>query len=241
MISFDFWTDPLVASANGATLIAGMLVIGMTSLLPIYVQGVLSHSPLVAGMTLTTLSIGWPLASIVASRLYRWLSPRNTLRLGGLIIFCAGLIFPWLGFSDGVALAATGCLVLGFGIGLLITTSTIRVQSSVDWSRRGSATASNVFARILGSTLGASILGAVMNFGIARASGSEGSAATFDTIRELLDPAGMETGTPAHQALQQILFSGLHLTFWAISFLALTTFLIGLLVPAREFGEQRKP
>ena len=241
MISFDFWSDPLVASANGATLIAGMLVIGMTSLLPIYVQGVLSRSPLVAGMTLTTLSIGWPLASIVASRLYRWLSPRNTLRLGGLIIFCAGLIFPWLGLSDGVALAATGCLVLGFGIGLLITTSTILVQSSVDWSRRGSATASNVFARILGSTLGASILGAVMNFGIARASGSEGSAATFDTIQELLDQsAGVETGTPAQQALQQILFSGLHLTFWAISFLALSTLLIALLVPAREFGEQRK-
>jgi hypothetical protein len=58
MISFDFWSDPLVASANGATLIAGMLVIGMTSLLPIYVQGVLSRSPLVAGMTLTTL-IAW--------------------------------------------------------------------------------------------------------------------------------------------------------------------------------------
>jgi EmrB/QacA subfamily drug resistance transporter len=241
MISFDFWSDPLVASANGATLIAGMLVIGMTSLLPIYVQGVLSRSPLVAGMTLTTLSIGWPLASIVASRLYRWLSPRNTLRLGGLIIFCAGLIFPWLGLSDGVALAATGGLVLGFGIGLLITTSIILVQSSVDWSRRGSATASNVFARILGSTLGASILGAVMNFGIARASGSEGSAATFDTIRELLDqPSGVDAGTPAQHALQQILFSGLHLTFWAISLLALMTFLIALLVPAREFGEQRK-
>jgi EmrB/QacA subfamily drug resistance transporter len=241
MISFDFWSDPLVASANGATLIAGMLVIGMTSLLPIYVQGVLSRSPLVAGMTLTTLSIGWPLASIVASRLYRWLSPRNTLRLGGLIIFCGGLIFPWLGLSDGVALAATGGLVLGFGIGLLITTSIILVQSSVDWSRRGSATASNVFARILGSTLGASILGAVMNFGIARAASNGGSAATFDTIRELLDqPVGADASTPAQHALQQILFSGLHLTFWAISFLALMTFLIALLVPAREFGEQRK-
>jgi EmrB/QacA subfamily drug resistance transporter len=240
MISFDFWSDPLVASANGATLIAGMLVIGMTSLLPIYVQGVLSRSPLVAGMTLTTLSIGWPLASIVASRLYRWLSPRNTLRLGGLIIFCAGLMFPWLGLSDGVALAATGCLVLGFGIGLLITTSTILVQSSVDWSRRGSATASNVFARILGSTLGASILGAVMNFGIARASSNAGNAATFDTIRELLDQPAGAVSTPTQHALQQTLFSGLHLTFWAISFLALTTFLIALLVPAREFGEQRK-
>jgi hypothetical protein len=50
----------------------------------------------------------------------------------------------------------------------------------------------------------------------------------------------LDAGTPAQHALQQILFSGLHLTFWAISLLALMTFLIALLVPAREFGEQRK-
>jgi EmrB/QacA subfamily drug resistance transporter len=240
MIPLDFWSDPLVASANGATLIAGMLVIGMTSLLPIYIQGVLSRSPLVAGMTLTTLSIGWTLASIAANHFYRWFSPRNTLRLGGLIIFCSGSIFPSLGPSESVALAATGGLAMGFGIGLLVTTSIILVQSSVGWSKRGSATASNVFARTLGSTLGASILGAVLNFGIARAPGGDGNTGTIDTIRELLNhPAAMDGSTPAQHTLQQVLFFGLHLTFWAISFLALATFLIALLVPARDFGEPR--
>jgi EmrB/QacA subfamily drug resistance transporter len=82
MISFDLWKDPLVATANGATAIAGMLIIGLTSLVPIYVQGVLLHSALVAGMTLTSMSIGWTLSTTVASRLYRSLSPRSGLRLG---------------------------------------------------------------------------------------------------------------------------------------------------------------
>ena len=132
MISFDFWSDPLVASANGATLIAGMLVIGMTSLRPIYVQGVLSRSPLVAGMTLTTLSIGWPLASIVASRLYRWLTATHCA--------CGLIILRWFDLSMAWAFRwrCARCWRPGarFGIGLLITTSIILVQSSVDWSRR---------------------------------------------------------------------------------------------------------
>jgi hypothetical protein len=80
-----------------------------------------------------------------------------------------------------------------------------------------------------------------MNFGMAYASGAGGNAGTVDTIHELLDhPAVVDVGAlPALHALQQTLFFGLHLTFWAISFLALTTFLIALMVPARDFGEKR--
>ncbi|MBB5537641.1 hypothetical protein [Rhizobium giardinii] len=39
----------------------------------------------------------------------------------------------------------------------------------MSWSERGSATASNVFSRNLGSTLGAAILGAVLAYGLANA------------------------------------------------------------------------
>jgi EmrB/QacA subfamily drug resistance transporter len=237
MISFDLWKDPLVATANGATAVAGMLIIGLTSLVPIYVQGVLLHSPLVAGMTLTTMSIGWVLSTTVASRLYRVLSPRSSLRLGALIIFCGGLIFPLLGSRSGVTLAGAGGLILGVGIGLLVTAALILVQSSVDWAMRGSATASNVFARTLGSTVGASFLGAIMNLGIARASVDTEHVVTFESIRQLLEHPGAVDDS---HTLGLTLFAGLHLAFWAIAFLGLAVFLIGLLVPARAFGEQRR-
>ena len=57
---------------------------------------------------------------------------------------------------------------MGFGMGLLSTASIVLIQDIVTWAQRGSATASNVFARNLGSTLGAAALGAVLNFGLSR-------------------------------------------------------------------------
>ncbi|MCE3520249.1 hypothetical protein LXJ58_36440, partial [Escherichia coli] len=49
IISLALWSRRLVATSNIATLLAGMALIGLTTVLPIYVQGVLGRSPLVAG------------------------------------------------------------------------------------------------------------------------------------------------------------------------------------------------
>ena len=57
-------------------------------------------------------------------------------------------------------------MVVGLGMGLLSSASIILIQEIVDWSERGSVTASFLFARSLGSTFGATIFGAVLNIGL---------------------------------------------------------------------------
>ena len=39
------------------------MIIGLSSFLPTFVQGVMERSATVAGFTLTAMSIGWPIAS----------------------------------------------------------------------------------------------------------------------------------------------------------------------------------
>ena len=71
MIALDMWTsNHLIASANSTVLVAGMMLIGITSFLPMYVQGVMGRSAIVAGFTLTIMSIGWPLGSALSSRFF---------------------------------------------------------------------------------------------------------------------------------------------------------------------------
>jgi hypothetical protein len=82
IISFTLWTRRLIATSNAATLLAGMALIGLTTILPIYVQGVLGRSPIEAGATLTTLVFGWPLAIMMSGRLYKALGIRQTVRAG---------------------------------------------------------------------------------------------------------------------------------------------------------------
>ncbi|MDB5589298.1 MAG: transporter [Devosia sp.] len=60
MISLELWRRPSIATANGVTVLASMSLMGLTTFLPIYVQGVLGQSAMVAGFTLTTMLLGWP-------------------------------------------------------------------------------------------------------------------------------------------------------------------------------------
>ena len=93
IISIALWGRRLIATSNAATLLAGMALIGLTTILPIYVQGVLGRSPLVAGFTLTMLSSAGRLAVMLSSRFYRTFGIRRTLRVGSFM-FPFGACLP---------------------------------------------------------------------------------------------------------------------------------------------------
>ena len=57
IISFELWARRPIATANLAALLAGMALIGLTTFLPMYVQGVLRQSPVVAGLALTAVMV----------------------------------------------------------------------------------------------------------------------------------------------------------------------------------------
>ena len=71
-----------------------------------------------------------------------------------------------MGPQSDPTLPGIGAFVMGFGMGLVSLTTIVLVQDSVEWSMRGSATASIMFARSLGNTLGATVLGSILNLGI---------------------------------------------------------------------------
>jgi len=112
----------------------------------------------------------------------------------------------------------------------------VLIQEIVDWSQRGSVTASNLFARNLGSTVGATVFGAVVNFGLSHVAG--GVAVTADQLQQLLQsPAGTIGGDPGVRlALQH----ALHLMFWAMFLGAVAIALIATLVPTVTLGRARQ-
>ena len=124
------------------------------------------------------------------------------------------------------AVAGLGSTVMGLGMGFLSTTSIVLIQDSVGWSERGSATASNLFSRNLGSTLGATLLGAVLNVSLARRGAG---AVGFDQIRQLLDRSQVGADSDAVRAA---LGQSLHLTFWAVFAVAVLTLALATLVPS---------
>jgi EmrB/QacA subfamily drug resistance transporter len=228
LVSFAQWSHRPIAAANGVGVLAGMALIGLTTFVPIYVQLVLRRSPVIAGLALTTMLVGWPLGATLAARLFHRFALHRLLITGTLLLPVGATLFVLLTPRSSPLTAALGSLIMGFGMGLSSVSALVLVQEIVDWSQRGSVTASNLFSRNLGSTLGATVLGAVLNHGLTRTSGS--IMVTSDQLRQLLeDPPGT---LPGDAAIRLVLQHSLNSTFWAILAIAAATFLVALWVPA---------
>ncbi len=227
MMDFSLWARRPIATANAATLLSGMTVIGLTTFLPMYVQGVLNQSALVAGFTLTVMVLGWPIGATVAARNFARFGLRATLLFGAALLPVGAVAFLFMAPGVSPAVAGVGSTVMGFGMGFLSTSAIVIIQDSVGWGERGSATASNIFSRNLGSTLGATALGAVLNISLAHRGG--GAAVHFDQIRQLLDHS---RGGAGDDAIRAALGQSLHLTFWAVFAIAASTLVLATLVPS---------
>ena len=177
-----------------------MAIIGLTSFLPMYVQGVLNQSALVAGFALTMMVLGWPIGATIAAKNFVRFGLRRMLLFGAVLLPLGGLAFLALSPGSSPVVAGLGSIVIGLGMGFLSTTCIAIVQDSVGWAERGSATASNIFSRNLGSALGATVLGGVLNISLAHGSGRLASA-EYGQIRQLLDHPGQAFGDVAARAV----------------------------------------
>jgi EmrB/QacA subfamily drug resistance transporter len=157
------WRERAVAGSNLGYVALGLIVIGPSTFLPTFSQTVLGYGAVAAGFVLATMSISWPTASALCSRLYLRIGFRDTALLGAVVALVGVGWFLLLPFAPPVWTVIGSTLVLGAGLGLVSTPLVVGVQSTVPYERRGVATGSLMFCRFLGQSLGAAIFGAIVN------------------------------------------------------------------------------
>ena len=224
MLPFRLWARRAIATANLATVLGSMASVGLTAFLPMYVQGVLGCSPLVAGFALTMMVLGWPIGATLAARNFARFGLRTTMLFGAALLPVGALAFVVLAPGMSPVVAGIGSGVIGFGMGFLSTSALIIIQGSVGWAERGAATASSVFARNIGATLGATVFGGVLNFGLWRM----GTGVDIEQLRRLF---ASSADAAVDNGLRLMLGQALHLTFWAVFAVALLTTLVAMLAP----------
>jgi MFS family permease len=172
---------------------------------------------------------------MLSGRFLRALDARNTVRVGSALIFAGALGLALMPSGSGAIATGAGSFVIGFGMGLLNTTFIILIQGSVTWAQRGSATASNIFARMLGSTFGAAILGAVLNGSLNGVLATSSAGATgIDTVRRMFDDSsGFTLPAAQREALVDALGYGLTHVFATLAVFGLLTMLATWFVPRR--------
>jgi EmrB/QacA subfamily drug resistance transporter len=242
LMHLELWNDPLIRNANMATLTSGILMIGVISFLPTYVQGVLGRSALVAGFALSAMTFGWPLSAWLAGRRILQTGVPRLVRSGGVCLLAGALVIA-LAAPYGAVAAGVGSFVIGVGMGLMNSVSLVAIQSSVPWRLRGGATALNLLMRILGSALGAALFGGVLNYQMARYLGRSGleGRVSLDDIQELLGeaaPRAARIGAEVLAVLRNGLAESLHVVFWGVALVALLTLLAAWRIPGLKRAEE---
>jgi EmrB/QacA subfamily drug resistance transporter len=153
----------LLLTTTLVSLGVGAVLIGLTSYVPTYLEGSLGTTPIVAGLTLAILTIGWPISASLSGRLYLRIGFRNTVLIGTAIVLVGGIVLASFSRTPNLVVVAVSCFLMGLGLGLVATPSLIAAQSSVEWNERGVVTGTNMFARSIGSAVGVAIFGAIAN------------------------------------------------------------------------------
>jgi EmrB/QacA subfamily drug resistance transporter len=233
VVAFDLWRQRSIAAVNGTALVTGVGLMGLTTFVPIYVRSVLHQTPVVSGLALTTVMIGWPLGATVAARSFPRIGLRRLLISGAALLPVGAGLLVLLTPSSSWIIAALGSATMGVGMGLVNVSSMLIIQGLVERTQRASVTASNLFTRNLGSTLGVTLLGAVFNLGISR---HAGTLVTSEQLRQLLDAP--RAFTPHDLVTSIALQSSLHMTFCVLLGVSLLSALFATRVPVLHIDPQ---
>jgi EmrB/QacA subfamily drug resistance transporter len=228
MVPLELWSNRIVSTTNIGSLAIGMVMMGVIVFIPPYVQGVMGRSPIVSGFTLISQSLGWTIIGAFSGRLLVRVTYRSMAIVGGVLLVIGAAMLVMLDPERGPVWAFASGALIGFGIGFSNTTFLVAAQNAVPWHQRGAATSGNLFMRQFGSTLGAAILGGVINWSLARHI-PEGREA----IDQLMDPVSRAAMAPDQLArLSSAIAASLTTVYIVVVGFAVIALALAFLVPA---------
>ena len=227
LLPLALWRDPTVIAGNLGGLAIGAAMMGVSAFLPTYVEGVMGHGTLMAGIVIAAMSLGWPVASTISARLMMVTSYRTTALIGAVCLTLGSAMLVLLTPARGVLWAGIAAGVIGGGMGLCSTTFLVSVQNAAGWNMRGIATSSTVFMRQLGSALGTALLGAVLNLGLGQRLRLAG-----DPVRSLMEPGRRALLSAAEMShLTGAVAGALHDVYWATVVIAAAALVAAWMTP----------
>ncbi|AGC43035.1 major facilitator family transporter [Myxococcus stipitatus DSM 14675] len=154
LLPIELVKDRTVLSGVAGGIAGGALLYSMAAWVPLWMTEHEGKTPIVAGLTLLPMLLGWSVGSTFGVKLL----VRGGMRLSAGVGFAvaatgAGLLALTAVYDWGTMAALASLAVLGMGLGPAASTSLIAPQSRVAWHHRGIITSSLYSTRLLGGSL----------------------------------------------------------------------------------------
>ncbi len=163
ILPLTLFKNRIIAVSSVGGFILGVVLFGITSYVPLFVQGVKGGTATSAGITLGPLLLAWPIAATLSSKLIIRAGYRVTAGAGALLVVIGVGMVTLFQVNTGLPFIVVAMLLIGSGLGLMSTAFVISVQNAVPWNLRGVATASTQFVRTIGGTVGVALMGTILN------------------------------------------------------------------------------
>ena len=219
-------------------LAVGSILFSVGAFIPLLVQGVLHGTPTRAGLALVPMSVTWTTLTFACGWLCRTLGYRPVVVLGGALLAAGAALLMVVSTEPSMPWIYASMAVLGAGMSLTITPTTIAVQDCIPWNLRAMTTAMMQFCRTIGGTISVTLLGILVTSGFIAAMPAGGAG--LSQPGELLDPnKWQEIPAALLRQAQQALGASLHEAFCVLAAMGLLCLLVALAFPALRIKQDR--
>jgi EmrB/QacA subfamily drug resistance transporter len=162
MIDFAFFRSRTSLGANIVGFLVSFAMFAQFFFVTLYMQNVLHYSPLQTGIRFLPSTLVIIVMGPLAGRLTDRVGPRPLMTAGLVIVSAAIGIQSQLTVHSGYLLLLPGFVLMGLGMGLVMSPMSTAAMNAVNRSKAGAASGVLSMSRMVGSTFGVAIMGAIV-------------------------------------------------------------------------------
>jgi EmrB/QacA subfamily drug resistance transporter len=162
IVNFAFFKSRTFLGANTVAFLISFAMFAQFFFLTLYLQNILHYSPLETGVRFLPSTIVIIIMAPLAGRLTDRVGSRPLMTLGLVIVAVALGIQSRLTVHSGYGLLLPGFVLMGLGMGLVMSPMSTAAMNAVDRTKAGAASGLLSMVRMVGSTFGVAIMGALV-------------------------------------------------------------------------------
>jgi MFS family permease len=150
-----------------------LLLMGVSFVVAVFLQTVRGYNAIETGVIFTSATVGVLVSSFAAERLAKRRSQKTLISAGFVVTAVGiGLLLGLVGASSRVVAFVPGLLLIGVGLGVMLTPSVNVVQSSFPEEQQGEISGLSRAVSNLGSSFGTAIAGTILVSDLASGNGT---------------------------------------------------------------------
>jgi EmrB/QacA subfamily drug resistance transporter len=162
MVDFQFFRSRTFLGVNVVAFIVSFAMLAQFFFLALYMQNILHYSPLQTGLRFLPATLVIIVMGPLAGRLTDRVGSRVPMTVGMLVVALALGIQSRVTVHTGYGLLLPGFVLMGLGMGLVMSPMSTAAMNAVDRTKAGVASGVLSMSRMVGGTFGVAIVGALV-------------------------------------------------------------------------------